>query len=542
MMKTTRLAIILVSLLILQVFICGFLPLTAQSQSAPDVYVGVDLAYGSTSEANALIDQVSTYTNLIVIGTSKIAYNQTRLNQTCQYAYDKGLSFIIWAPTLSRAGRTIWLDNAKQAWGDHFLGFYAFDEPAGRQLDMNETRIHGIPSNYVDAAQQFENSLSSDLNISRAYYNSSNVPLFTADYALYWFDYKSGYDTMFAEFGWNYSRQFNAAICRGAATVQNKDWGAMILWTYTHPPYIESGSELYKDMVLAYDNGAKYIVIFDSNKDYTASILTDEHLQALQQFWQYVHNNPRKSTPANGRTALVLPNSYGYGFRGPNDKIWGLWGADELSGNLSISVSNLLAQYGAKLDIIYDDGLQPNSTNGYSKLIYWNDPSLIQPPSSTSEPSTSPAISPTTPPTETQPSDPNPPPIEKPSSPFDYTLIILAIGTVVGVATPIIVLRKRQHCITFTQTGIGRDFNGTMLVVDGKNYDKYGATFWWEHGSRHTIEFKSPLIVNSTKQYILTHTNGLPTHEADVFKASMQTTITGNYQPILKRNQLSHTH
>ena len=539
-MKTIRLGLVLVSLLVLQVFISCFLPLTAKSESAPDVYVGVDLAYGSTQEANVLIDQVSAYTNLIVIGTSKIAYNQTRLNQTCQYAYDKGLSFIIWAPTLSRANRTTWLNNAKQAWGDHFLGFYAFDEPAGRQLDMNETRIHGTPSSYVDAAQRFESSLGGDLNISRAYYNSSDVPLFTADYALYWFDYKSGYDAMFAEFGWNYSRQFNAAICRGAATVQNRDWGAIILWTYTHPPYLESGSELYKDMVLAYDNGAKYIVVFDSNQDYTASSLTGEHFQALQQFWQYVHTNPRKSTPTNARTALVLPDGYGYGFRGPGDKIWGLWEADDLSRNLSLSVSSLLTQYGAKLDIIYDDGLQPGN-NGYSKLIYWNDSSLVQSSASSSTSSTAPDLSPTptetptdTPPS-TKPSDS--PPIENPSAPMDYTLPAIAIAVIAGVvAVPAYLFRKKEHCVTFGQTGVGRDYVGSVMVVDGKNYDRYGASFWWDQGSRHTFEFKSPLVVNSTKQYVLASASGLATGETDVLKVAVQTTVTRNYQLVLKTN------
>ena len=530
-MKTIRLGLVLVSLLVFQVFISSFLPLAAKSESVPDVLVGVDLAYGSTSEAKTLIDQVSSYTNFLVIGTSKITGNQARLNETCQYAYDRGLSFVIWTPTgIGRANRTAWLDNAKQAWGDHFMGFYAFDEPAGRQLDQNDTtRIQGIPSTYVDAAQQFESTLGSQLNATRAYYNSSYVPLFTSDYALYWFDYKAGYDTMFAEFGWNYSRQFNAATCRGAATVQNKDWGAIILWTYTHPPYLESGSELYKDMVLAYDNGAKYIVVFDSNKEYTAGILQGEHLQALQQFWQYTRENPRKSNPVDARTAFVLPNGYGYGFRGPSDKIWGLWEADTLSGNLSISVSNLLDKYGTKLDIIYDDGLQPGN-NGYSKLIYWNDSSLVQIPSSTSTISTAPAFSP--PPAQVQPSDP--PPVEKPSPAMDYSLVVVAVAAIAAVAVPVVMLRKRQHCIIFATTGVGRDFTGAVIVVDGQNFDRYGSSFWWDHGSRHSFEFKSPLFVNGNKQYILTSTNGLPTHESDVLNASMETTVTGNYQLVLK--------
>jgi hypothetical protein len=196
--------------------------------------------------------------------------------------------------------------------------------------------------------------------------------LFTSDYALYWFDYKAGYDVLLAQFGWNYSRQLNVALCRGAATMQNKDWGVIITWTYTEPPYIESGEELYKDLILAYENGAKYIVVSDWNENYTQGILKEEHLNALKQFWRYVQDNPRESDPIGDRVACVLPKDYAYGFRGPNDKIWGLWEADALSYELSENLNSLMKEYGNKLDIIYDDGLEPNNSYGYSKLVFWN--------------------------------------------------------------------------------------------------------------------------------------------------------------------------
>lgn len=61
----------------------------------------------------------------------------------------------------------------------------------------------------------------------------------------------------------------NVALCRGAATVQNKDWGVIITWTYNNPPYIESGEELYNDLIYAYKNGAKYVAVFDSNENYS---------------------------------------------------------------------------------------------------------------------------------------------------------------------------------------------------------------------------------------------------------------------------------
>jgi hypothetical protein len=495
--------------------------------------VGVHVGYGDVAEAKALIDKVSSYTNFLVIGSWTTIGNLTKLNETCQYAYDKGLSFISLAPSLSRANRTGWLEYAQRTWGERLLGFYAYDEPAGRQLDLNETRIGNTPSSsYVDAAYQFESNMSSQLNLVKNYLSSTHYQLFTSDYALYWFDYKGGYDALFAEFGWNYSRQLNVALCRGAATVQNKDWGAIMLWTYTVPPYIESGAELYKDLLLAYDNGAKYILVFDSNEAHTAGILKDEHLRALQQFWQYTRNNPRKSSPVGSRVAYVLPNGYGYGFRGPDDKIWGLWQTDALTQNISVSVGSLLGEYGAKLDIIYDDGLQPGNNYGYSKLIYWNDPSLSPSPSPTSSPSTSPTPSPT--PAQT----PVPTPIESPPSLMDYVPLIAAGAVIAVVAVPAYLLRKQQYCITFAQTGVGADFTDTVVVVDGESYDKYGASFLWDSGSRHTYEFKSPIVVSRgkqyVKQYVLASTTGLATDQNGILTVSMSSTVTGNYRPVFK--------
>ena len=109
--------------------------------------------------------------------------------------------------------------------------------------------------------------------ITKNFAYPTEYQLFTSDYALYWYDYEAGYNTVFAEFTMNYSRSLNIALCRGAATVQNKDWGVMITWTYTQPPYMENGTELYNDMVLAYENGAKYIIVFDSNENYTQNVL-----------------------------------------------------------------------------------------------------------------------------------------------------------------------------------------------------------------------------------------------------------------------------
>src|SRR3990170_630679 len=231
-MKTMRLGVVLVSLLFLQVFLSLGLSFNAQAVGSPDVFVGIDMAYGdSVAEAKRRIDEASSYTNLFVIGTTGITNNATKLNETCQYAYDKGLSFIIYS---TRMPRTEWLEDAKKRWGDRFLGFHAYDELGGMQLDYVKTgRTVLDAESYTEAATQFVNKTNQILNRYRQNYTSSaNFPLFTSDYTLYWFLFKAGYDVILAQFGWNYSRQLNVALCRGAATVQNKEWGAIITWTY----------------------------------------------------------------------------------------------------------------------------------------------------------------------------------------------------------------------------------------------------------------------------------------------------------------------
>lgn len=375
-MKKIHVAAVFAVLLVASfLFISVFLSTTAETKS-PDVFVGIDVAYGDVEEIKALLDQVSSYTNTFVVGSTEITYNVEKLNEVCDYVYSKDLYFMIYMhPDVDGLDdQRQWVENTSSRWGQFFLGLYAYDEPGGRQLDDAQYKVlDEVPANYTDAAEKYATQLGEFLGVIReSPIYAGNMSLFTSDYALYWFDYKGGYDGVFAEFGWNYSRNLNIALCRGAATAQNKEWGVMITWTYNHPPYLESGEELYQDMVLAYENGAKYILLFDSNGDYTDGVLAEEHLDALKQFWSYIKNNPRQATVSSERVAYVLPKGYAYGFRGPQDKIWGFWeGADDpLCSMISVDVGNLLDEYSTKLDIIYDDELALDTT--YSKYIYWN--------------------------------------------------------------------------------------------------------------------------------------------------------------------------
>ena len=367
-MKQVLTVFMIFIMVIASIFIIyGFLVNDAQKKELPDVFVGIDVAYADLEAIKKLVDETSSYTNTFVIGTTGITSNVTELNEIGQYIYNKEMYFIIYFEVPPQIEV---LKDYKTRWGNRLLGFYAHDEIGGRQLDLYEYRFVQEANNYSDAASQFVSKVDSLLDDH--YNESSNFRLFMSDYALYWFDYKAGFDTVFAEFGWNYSRQLNVALNRGAAKVQNKDWGVMITWTYTNPPYIESGAELYNDLVYAYDNGAKYILVFDTNENYTQGILEEEHLEALEQFWQYIQDNPRTSVDLSERVAYVLPKDYGYGFRGPTDRIWGLWEADEFSLKISTNLGAMLDEHGTKMDIIYEDGLESNNVYNYRKFIFWN--------------------------------------------------------------------------------------------------------------------------------------------------------------------------
>lgn len=374
---------ILIPLLIISLFLTyGFF-----HEPPLDFFLGVSVSFDNVEEIKTLVDKAGSYINTIVIGSTGITHNFTKLDEVCQYIYDRGMYFMIYAHPLDDPDELViqrqWVFNATPRWGKQFLGLYAYDEPGGRQLDNATLKViedeRWFADNYTDAADKYINETFIYLHHTiEEQMGGLDLSLFTSDYALYWFDYKAYYDVVFAEFGWNYSRQLNVALCRGAANVQNRDWGVMITWTYTPPPerdsYLESGSDLYNDLILAYENGAKYILVFDTNKNYTHSTLlyNQKQLDALRQLRHYAGENPRDSGATPDRVAYVLPKGYGYDFRGPNGTIWGLWGADEFSLEISTQVGGFIDRYPNRLDIIYDDDLEVNNSYGYGKLTFWN--------------------------------------------------------------------------------------------------------------------------------------------------------------------------
>jgi hypothetical protein len=403
-MKLKKLGIFLILMLISTFVMEQTSSTKAQSaETSTSLYFGVDVAIESLNETLRIIDEVSSYTNLFIIGCygpithdndTHPIYNETRLNFVSQYVYNKRLSFMVYSDD-PRFPSAEWYNNAKANFGDRFLGIYYYDEPGGKQLDQANYPAFYYANNFSDAANRYVNTInwwlrSRPFSIAKYLGDPTDLQLFTSDYGLYWYDYQAGYDTIFAEYGWNsgwedYSRQLNAALVRGAATAMNKDWGIMITWAYQQPPHMEPGPELYKDMISAYHNGAKYIVVFDSNKDWTENVLQQDHFDAMKQFWQYVQANPRTAMPLSTRSAYVLPENYGDGFRSPDDTIWGLWNADynvaegsqNFTTNIRMSIVTLLQMFGPKLDIVYPRANQTVESIGYENIFYWNDTRLI---------------------------------------------------------------------------------------------------------------------------------------------------------------------
>ena len=380
----------LIVLLVFAVSLPVYVHFSSESESpVQDFYFGVTFGGNTTSEAKLLIDKVKGYTNLFIVASWDISQNETALNEICQYAVNSGMSVIVYFDYVffnvePWAWLQNWFETAQAKWGANFLGVYLYDEPGGNQIDSNQwrsgpsaKRAMENASDYSDAAARFVKDIPSTIS----WQNVEKVGLrtFTSDYALYWWDYLAGYDTVFVELGWNNSRTQQIALCRGAANVQGKDWGAIITWTYYDPPYIASGPEIYQDMLTAYGAGAKYVVVFDyptypENNPY--GILTEEHFTTMKQFWSYVQSYPRSTYgEADGQVALVLPKDYGWGTRRTaqriEDRIWGFWPEDNNTQIIGQNMHMLLSRYGLKLDIIFDDP-QFSYQERYTQIYLWN--------------------------------------------------------------------------------------------------------------------------------------------------------------------------
>lgn len=395
-------------------------PTEAEAKADPKVNVGIAFCGNTTTEAKLLIDRTKDYTNLFVLdsGGGLISQNRTQIEEICDYAVDQDLKVIINLGTIytdSWFWKTRPISNVTEAWqqrwGDKFLGVYYNDEPAGIQLDGNWTgwfnrynaslnlidhptaqlldeifakreaqRINGTqPDNYDAEARLFvEGVVREDPGLMLLKNTSLNI--FTADYCLHWFDYLGGYDTMFAELGWNNSVPQQIALVKGAARLQNKTWGTIITWKYDwQAPYLDSGQEIYNQMLTSYKAGAEYIIIFNYPILSKYGVMKNEHFTALKNFWNDITTKKYEDL-SQPNAVLVLPKNYGWGiryqidniWRHHTDNIWGFYTPDDKASLVANSINTLLEQYGASLDIVYDDPAYPVTIGRYQSIYYWN--------------------------------------------------------------------------------------------------------------------------------------------------------------------------
>ncbi len=388
----------------------------ANKNVEPEFFVGVSFCGNTTTQAKLLVDRTKEYVNLFVLQSFPISRNESAIYEICDYAVAQGLNIII---NLGTYDKETWdwhyeiFLNGKTRWGNQFKGVYYDDEPGGVQLDYNwsayfanetnrafferilnnpnmthmpplvqmyakieSARVNGTaPQDYELEAKTFNyfyREYSAFKNMSRA-----GIKTFTSDYALFWWDYLVGYDVILAQLGWNNSYIKDITFIRGAARLQNKEWGAIITWKYDEQPYLDSGVELYNQMLTAYQAGAKYVVVFNyppTGDNPYGGAMTDEHFAALEKFSNDVMSTSAMrvtSDESQAEAVLVLPHNYAWGMRKPDDRIWGYWGPDEKSPQIWNITTRLLLQYRLRLDIVYDDAAFPVEGK-YQHIYYWN--------------------------------------------------------------------------------------------------------------------------------------------------------------------------
>lgn len=184
----------------------------------------------------------------------------------------------------------------------------------------------------------------------------------------------SGYNVVLGQVGWNISLNQQISFLRGAAQVQGKDWGVIITWKYQQAPYLDSGKSILSQLRTAYECGSKYFVLFNyyPTDDNSYGTMQDEHFRALESFWKDVVNNRNVLQGSiKADSGIVFPQNYGYAGRWMEDKIWGIFKADNQTTQIWNLMQSTLNKHELQTDIVYAYDDFPLASE-YQNLYLWN--------------------------------------------------------------------------------------------------------------------------------------------------------------------------
>jgi hypothetical protein len=89
---------------------------------------------------------------------------------------------------------------------------------------------------------------------------------------------------------------------------------------------------------------------------------------------------------------------------------------------------------------------------------------------------------------------------------------------------------QTQYNLTFTQSGVGSDYTGNLIIVNGNAYGESGYSTWANANAAYTFSYSPQAVVsNTTTQYLLTSggVNGNTT--ATSVTVAAPTTLTATY-------------
>jgi len=89
---------------------------------------------------------------------------------------------------------------------------------------------------------------------------------------------------------------------------------------------------------------------------------------------------------------------------------------------------------------------------------------------------------------------------------------------------------KTQYNITFAQSDVSTDFTGSVMNVNGTDYDRSGHSDWYDSGATINFSFYSPLVVPpGAKEYHWNSTSGLSSLQSGSIFVTGSGSVTGNY-------------